>query len=49
VIKGSLGKVEEQIVTLENPSDSAITLTTRITNPTNFEVIPENITIQPYD
>lgn len=32
---------------LENPSDKEVKATTKVSNPTNFDVIPENIVLKP--
>lgn len=49
VMKASLGKVEQQVVLLENPSDQKIQVQCKITNPTNFDIYPDELLIQPYD
>ncbi|CAD8117028.1 unnamed protein product [Paramecium sonneborni] len=49
VLKASLGKVEQQTVILENPSDTKINLQHKISNPTNFDISPDELIIQPYD
>lgn len=49
LMKASLGKVEEQLVILDNPSDQRVVLSTRISNPTNFDVSPDEIAIEPFE
>ncbi|CAD8106047.1 unnamed protein product [Paramecium primaurelia] len=49
LLKASLGKVEQQVVILENPSDQKVTLQCRISNPTNFDILPDELIIQPFD
>jgi hypothetical protein len=49
VLKASLGKVEEALIILENPSDQKVPINVRISNPTNFDINPDNIVIPPYD
>lgn len=49
LIECELGKVGKQIITLENPTSHEQTIDYRITNTTNFEVIPEKIIIGSYE
>lgn len=48
-LKAELGKVEEWEVVLENPSNSECMVFSKISNPNNFDVIPDNIMIPAYD
>ena len=48
-LKAELGKVEEWIVYLENPSGYICDIEHRLSNPNNFDVFPENISIGPYE
>lgn len=48
-LKAELGKVEEWEVILENPSNTECPIYAKISNPNNFDVLPENITIPAYD
>lgn len=49
LIECELGKVGKQIITLENPTGHEQTIDYRITNTTNFEVIPEKIIANAYE
>ena len=48
-LKAELGKVEAHEVELENPSNKEVVVRTKISNPHNFDVLPEEIIIPPYD
>lgn len=48
-LKAELGKVEEWGVVLENPYGKECQITTNISNPFNFDVIPENIIIPAFN
>ena len=48
-MKAELGKVETSEIELENPSNQEVQVRYRLSNPYNFEVLPENIVIPPYD
>lgn len=48
-LRAELGKVEEWEVSLENPSNTECNVYAKISNPNNFDVIPENIIIPAYD
>ena len=43
ILKTELGKVEQYEVLLENPTAKEVIVNTLITNPGNFEVLPEKI------
>ena len=49
MIDCELGKVGKQTINLENPTGNEVQIDYRITNTTNFEVIPEKIIIGPYE
>lgn len=49
LIECELGKVGKQVITLENPTGHEQTIDYRITNTTNFEVIPEKIIANAYE
>lgn len=48
-LKAELGKVEEWGIILENPYGKECQITTNISNPFNFDVIPENIIIPAFN
>ena len=48
-LRAELGKVEEWEVELENPSNVDCPVYAKISNPNNFDVLPENIVIPAYD
>lgn len=48
-LKAELGKVESHEVELENPSSKEVRVKPRLTNPHNFNVVPEDIVIPAYD
>lgn len=48
-LKAELGKVEEWEVEIENPSNSDCAVYPKISNPNNFDVIPDNIVIPAYN
>ena len=48
-LKAELGKVESHEVELENPSNKEVIVKTKISNPHNFDILPEDIIIPPYD
>ena len=48
-LKAELGKVEEWEIILENPSNADCPVYPKISNPNNFDVIPDNIIIPAYD
>lgn len=48
-LKAELGKVEEWVVYLENPSSFFCDIEYKISNPNNFDVFPEFISIEPYE
>lgn len=41
MLKTELGKVEQHEIRLENPSNEDVRVYTFISNPANFDVIPE--------
>lgn len=47
VLRCELGKVEHYTVILENPSDKEVLATSKVTNPTNFDVSPDSIVLKP--
>ena len=47
-MKAELGKVEQYECILENPSNMEVRVAVRLTNPNNFDVLPDNFTIPPY-
>ncbi|KAL4498636.1 hypothetical protein ABPG72_019754 [Tetrahymena utriculariae] len=47
VLRCELGKVEAHQIFLENPSEKEVKATTKVSNPTNFDVIPDNIVLKP--
>ena len=49
ILKAELGKVEECEYILENPSNKDCAVYPKISNPNNFDVIPDNIVIPAYD
>lgn len=49
ILKAELGKVEEWVVYLENPSMFHCDVQYRISNPNNFDISPEIITIGPFE
>jgi len=49
LLECELGKTSSHFVTLENPTGAELMLDLRNTNPTNFEVIPDKIVLQPYE
>lgn len=49
VLRTELGKVEQHRIVLENPSDKEVKVVAKIVNQTNFDVVPENIVLKPYD
>ncbi|EGR31281.1 hypothetical protein IMG5_114390, partial [Ichthyophthirius multifiliis] len=49
VLKAELGKTEQHEITLENPSNEDVPIQVKISNPSNYEVYPENIVIPAYD
>ena len=48
-LKAELGKVEEWMVYLENPSGFHTDINYKISNPNNFDIFPENISVGPYE
>ena len=48
-LKAELGKVEYHSVELENPSNKEVRVRSILSNPNNFDTLPEDIVIQPYD
>ena len=44
-----LGKLQTHYVNLENPTGQEMIVDVRNSNPTNFEVVPEKITLNPYE
>ena len=48
-LKAELGKVEQFEILLENPSNIEVNVDYQISNKNNFDVLPENIVIQPYN
>lgn len=49
VLKCELGKTDQHEITLENPSNEDVKVRATISNPTNFEIYPENIVIPAYE
>lgn len=47
VLRCELGKVEFHQIFLENPSDKEVKAISKVTNPTNFDVNPDNIILKP--
>jgi hypothetical protein len=47
VLRCELGKVENYTVILENPSAKEVVATSKVTNQTNFDVIPDTIVLKP--
>lgn len=47
VLRCELGKVEFHTIYLENPSDKDVKAFSKVTNPTNFDVNPDNIILKP--
>jgi len=48
-LKAELGKVEAHEVELENPSNKEVRVRAKLSNDNNFDTLPEDIVIQPYD
>ena len=48
-LRAELGKVESHEVELENPTNKEVRVKYRITNAHNFDILPEEIIIAPYD
>ena len=48
-LRAELGKVESHEVELENPSNKEVRVKYRMTNSHNFDVLPDEIIIPPYD
>ena len=48
-LKAELGKAEYHEVELENPSHKEVQVRPRLSNPHNFDIVPEEIIIPPYD
>ncbi|KAM3143753.1 Encoded by [Paramecium bursaria] len=49
VLRAELGKVEEHEVLLDNPTGKEIEVETIISNMANFDVLPPNIVLAPYE
>ena len=47
-MKAELGKVEQYECILENPSNMEVRVAVQLTNPNNFDVVPDNFTIGAY-
>ena len=48
-LKAELGKTESHEVELENPTNKEVRVFYKLSNPHNFDILPEDIIIQPYD
>jgi len=48
-LKAELGKVEEWVVYLENPSNFFCDIGCKISNPNNFDIFPEIISVGPFE
>lgn len=44
-----LGKVAQHWVHLENPTGQEMHIDVKNSNPTNFEVMPDKVILQPYE
>ena len=49
LIECELGKTGSQHITLENPTGQELAIEYRCSNPTNFEIYPEKVSIPPYE
>lgn len=49
LLQAELGKVGVHTVGLENPSNKEVRVKARLSNPYNFDVLPDEIVIAPYD
>ena len=48
-LRAELGKAEYHEVELENPTNKEVRVRPRLSNPHNFDILPEDLTIPPYD
>lgn len=49
ILECELGRTESHFVQLENPTGAELMLDYSVSNPTNFEVIPDKIVLPPYE
>lgn len=49
LLECELGRTESHFVQLENPTGAELMLDITISNPTNFEVIPDKVILPPYE
>ena len=49
MLRAELGKVEQHEVLLDNPTGKEIEVETIISNMANFDVLPPNIILAPYE